>query len=452
MSTTLIQAQPTAIKGASSVSSPSTLSSTKKTGTSEVSGTPSPSSAKGTPFKEVLTQSNSRGTKTEKVAGKSMTQPASNLENKLSELIAQIKQFQNQLNSQSASQTSDNDALKKQLASLLGLIDSKPNQQSSTKLLSKDGLHALSKLMEGLKNTKDVKSDPTSQGDIWSQLIAALQQLQTELKAITTSSVKSGPKSITRIQTNPFLSSTQKSGSNQSGKTDAAPSLTTSSISSQATKGDPSKTVLSFNLKSDSHSLGNGSKEQLNSGLLSVEKPKQDTSNVSIGSLIGVTKDMGKVQQLLFHNSNTATQPNTATQIENQIKTWLSQGALKANNGQLSMNLQLHPENLGTVQLQINQTDGGLTASITAHSAMTKDLLDSQLSHLQQSLAGSGISIQKLEVMLAPTAQQTSNPSYQQPQDQSGANQYTNQRSSQQDDKAENDSFENWLQSEGISV
>lgn len=160
---------------------------------------------------------------------------------------------------------------------------------------------------------------------------------------------------------------------------------------------------------------------------------------------------MGKVQQFLFHSqTNTAPASQPSEQILNQIQRMVSQGALKNSDGQLSVQLQLHPENLGTIQIGLIQTEQGLMASITAHSTVTKELIDGQLSHLEQALSASGIAVNKLEVNVTDQSQQGAQDSpYQQAngqqQDNRGYSQPSSQESTGDEESSDVDPFQIWL-------
>lgn len=69
-----------------------------------------------------------------------------------------------------------------------------------------------------------------------------------------------------------------------------------------------------------------------------------------------------------------------------------------ARSGATSMRLQLHPENLGRIDVQVTTNADGLRVSLTADTAATGGLLQQHLADLRHSLSESGLSLQALSV------------------------------------------------------
>ncbi|GGA16138.1 flagellar hook-length control protein FliK [Psychrobacillus lasiicapitis] len=63
--------------------------------------------------------------------------------------------------------------------------------------------------------------------------------------------------------------------------------------------------------------------------------------------------------------------------------------------------IKVYPEQLGTIRIELVQKDGILTAKMLASTALGKELLDSNSSHLKQSLVNQNIQIDKLEITQA---------------------------------------------------
>lgn len=63
--------------------------------------------------------------------------------------------------------------------------------------------------------------------------------------------------------------------------------------------------------------------------------------------------------------------------------------------------IKLYPEHLGTVRIELIQKDGVLTTKMLASTALGKELLDSNSSHLKQSFANQNIQMDKLEITQA---------------------------------------------------
>ena len=83
------------------------------------------------------------------------------------------------------------------------------------------------------------------------------------------------------------------------------------------------------------------------------------------------------------------------TQIVEEIKT-----LIKGNT--TSMELQLHPESLGRVQIQLVAREGAITAQISAQTEAARHAIESQLSTLKESFQNQGLKVEAVEVTLQP--------------------------------------------------
>lgn len=85
---------------------------------------------------------------------------------------------------------------------------------------------------------------------------------------------------------------------------------------------------------------------------------------------------------------------NITGQVIDKIKLTLTSDAS-------SMEIQLHPEHLGKVDLQISSKNGIMSAELTAHSESAKRALEAGLEDLKVSLEQTGLKIENVEVTLA---------------------------------------------------
>lgn len=378
-------------------------------------------------------------------------------------LKQQVLQAIGELNQEKSPLSADQSQFKGLLEQLLKNIDSK-NGESETTLKTLTPM--LKNLNEALEKQKESTTD--SQDSPWSQLLSTVQAL-----------ILQGQAPIQKEQ-NQRMGDAIDSGLKTTGSPKAGQTLSLSLMTASAElKGSRSlanknQPILLQNNESN-QSVSALSVEKDDKGMNPVsalktpkvtkgpslspfmpDKPQSKDLNgkpgINVSAMLAGGRPLDKVQQFLFHQS-TAVQPepSPADQIANQIKALMSQGALKSSEGQLSINLNLHPDNLGAVQLAITQTDGGLTASITAHSSLTKDLIDSQLTHLQQALQASGIEVYKLDVNLAPTPSGQSDPTYQPPQDQGQGRNQGQHQSHPEEQVIEGPEFETWLK-EGLET
>ncbi|MBY6036090.1 flagellar hook-length control protein FliK [Fictibacillus nanhaiensis] len=86
-------------------------------------------------------------------------------------------------------------------------------------------------------------------------------------------------------------------------------------------------------------------------------------------------------------------------QFTREIQQLITRGKLIVNEaGFAKLHIKLTPEHLGTIEIQLVQKQGEITARIIASSQAAKEALDGQLSQLKQSFAGQNIEFEKLEV------------------------------------------------------
>lgn len=81
-------------------------------------------------------------------------------------------------------------------------------------------------------------------------------------------------------------------------------------------------------------------------------------------------------------------------QLVNQIKVTVTEDTT-------SFEMQLNPEHLGKINLQVVARDGAVTAQIAAENAAVKEVLESQIAVLKESLNNQGIKIEAVEVTIA---------------------------------------------------
>ncbi len=65
------------------------------------------------------------------------------------------------------------------------------------------------------------------------------------------------------------------------------------------------------------------------------------------------------------------------------------------------MELQLNPEHLGKISLNVVTRNGAVTATITAQNEAVKGVIESQIVQLRESLNNQGLKVQSVEVAVA---------------------------------------------------
>ncbi|MBD5544356.1 MAG: flagellar hook-length control protein FliK [Lachnospiraceae bacterium] len=66
-----------------------------------------------------------------------------------------------------------------------------------------------------------------------------------------------------------------------------------------------------------------------------------------------------------------------------------------------SMEMQLHPESLGTLHLQVRAKEGIITAQFTTESEAVKQVLEAQVMQLREKLEAQGVKVEAVEVLVA---------------------------------------------------
>ena len=71
-------------------------------------------------------------------------------------------------------------------------------------------------------------------------------------------------------------------------------------------------------------------------------------------------------------------------------------------DGMSTLEMQLHPESLGSLQVQLNSKGGAVTAQFIAQDENVKNVLESQLITLKETFAEKGVTIDAIEVSVEP--------------------------------------------------
>lgn len=101
-----------------------------------------------------------------------------------------------------------------------------------------------------------------------------------------------------------------------------------------------------------------------------------------------------KVQELLAERVDADVSESIIRQVVDQIK-W------NIKTDVTSMQMQLYPEHLGKVAIQVVSRNGVLTAQIAAENEAAKTALESQLGILKESFENQGLKVESVEVMVS---------------------------------------------------
>lgn len=101
-----------------------------------------------------------------------------------------------------------------------------------------------------------------------------------------------------------------------------------------------------------------------------------------------------RVQQLLVEKMDVQTSESIVKQVLEQVK-------LNIKTDVTSVQMQLYPEHLGKVAIQVVSKNGVLTAQIATENESAKAALESQLNTLKESFDNQGLKVQSVEVMVS---------------------------------------------------
>lgn len=140
------------------------------------------------------------------------------------------------------------------------------------------------------------------------------------------------------------------------------------------------------------------SSEGQSDGALKHNEPKTDKVSLVEGNQAISPQDFAA---RLTEDLSARVGDENATEIVKQV---VEQVQVQAKQGVKSLEMQLYPEHLGKVFVQIVSKDGAITAQITAETEAAKSALESQLTILKENLNNQGVKIENVEVTIASHA------------------------------------------------
>ncbi|MFC7392553.1 flagellar hook-length control protein FliK [Scopulibacillus cellulosilyticus] len=179
-------------------------------------------------------------------------------------------------------------------------------------------------------------------------------------------------------------------------------------------------------------------------------KPNKSFKEEKVNLQSFQTGPMNKLQQFMIYQTN---QPAASTnqKVIEQISKYLSSSRLTIlHNSVNEFRIKLHPDHLGELNIFIQNNPEGLTAKIIASTREAKEMIQSQLHHLKQSLAAEEIPLQKIDIDLSSFNNQQDSQYLNARQDHSGRDQQQNSRE-RMEDKREDEmldeelTFSDWL-------
>ncbi|MDR4886496.1 flagellar hook-length control protein FliK [Fredinandcohnia sp. QZ13] len=110
------------------------------------------------------------------------------------------------------------------------------------------------------------------------------------------------------------------------------------------------------------------------------------------------SNQLSKVQQFsLFVEQNGKQMPNQQQFIK-QFQNILARSNFFNSGGQQKLLINLYPEHLGSLRIELLQSESGMIARIMASTTQAKELVESQLTNLKHTFLAQNISVEKIEV------------------------------------------------------
>lgn len=107
----------------------------------------------------------------------------------------------------------------------------------------------------------------------------------------------------------------------------------------------------------------------------------------------------------MVNNGQTVEVVQTVTQtqvdVENILRQISQMTKISVTQAQSSIEMQLNPENLGKVYLQVISKEGAITAQIAAQNEAVKQVLESQIAVLKENMNQQGMKVEAIEVTIA---------------------------------------------------
>ncbi len=120
-----------------------------------------------------------------------------------------------------------------------------------------------------------------------------------------------------------------------------------------------------------------------------------DMNNGAYNGAAMFNEIVNNIAQNVSDTTGTQLTANIVNQVIEQIK-------LRVTEDVTSMELQLTPEALGKINLQVSAKDGVVTAQITTETLIAKEAIESQVALLKENLNEQGVKVEAVEVTVAP--------------------------------------------------
>ena len=116
---------------------------------------------------------------------------------------------------------------------------------------------------------------------------------------------------------------------------------------------------------------------------------------------VGVQNVFGGSETLIISEQNTMDTPYLSADTMEIIEQLAEKIKVCISEGTSSMEMQLNPENLGKVYLQVSSREGAINAQLTATNEAVKNALEAQMATLRENLEQAGVKVDAIEVTVA---------------------------------------------------
>ncbi|MEH7385733.1 flagellar hook-length control protein FliK [Bacillus sp. JJ1521] len=162
------------------------------------------------------------------------------------------------------------------------------------------------------------------------------------------------------------------------------------------------------------------------------------------------SNQLSKVQQFsLFVDHNGKQLPNQQHFIK-QFQNILARSSFLTSGGQQRLLINLYPEHLGSLRIEILQSEAGMIARIMASTAQAKELVESQITNLKHTFLAQNISVEKIEVS-TQLQYQTERSLQRESEQQQGQHSGRQQKENKQQDTKDEQSFSSTLLDELVN-
>lgn len=134
----------------------------------------------------------------------------------------------------------------------------------------------------------------------------------------------------------------------------------------------------------------NGAKDAKTNVSMTSSEPTQGIVNTNSNSVISQLGETTTIQELPSYVS-----------VRDIIDQMVNATRVTLTDGMAKMEMQLNPENLGKMYIEVVQKDGSITAKIQLQNALVKEAVEAQMADLKQTMNQAGVKVDAVEVTVA---------------------------------------------------